>query len=398
MQDEYNKGHFNEYIKKIIKSIDIIKNIQNKYRTNPLKRDWSPWTPICEGCGKIITPRVRFTPEGLAKYKCEDYAFETMVAKGCNHKAVADPLKDEGKLVWKSEWAAQWARWNICSEGAGKEYQVPNSAFWINSEIVESVLNYPSPEPIFYEHILVDGEKMSASLGNVIYPKDWLQVANPQILRFFYNKRLMMTRSFSWKELPNLYEEYDNAASIYKGDFNLENEKESAHLKRMLELSNKENSIDPPLNLSFTHAAIVAQTFSDPKHIIANLKKTGHFDSKYEKQILQRISKASEWVRLYASEEYRFVVQTEVSPTIISSLSTEQKKAIKHFNTLLSQKSWKEKELFSEVYEMCKTINIKPKDFFKAAYLILLNKEQGPRLIPFVLALGERATNLFDKI
>ncbi|HLG23762.1 MAG TPA: lysine--tRNA ligase, partial [Candidatus Nanoarchaeia archaeon] len=204
MRDEYKKGTFNEYIKKILEKIDDVREIQNRYRTNPLKKNWSPWTPICENCGKIVTPHVLGFENGIVKYVCNDYEFESALAKGCGHKGENDPLKGNGKLLWKSEWAAQWARWQVVSEGAGKEYQVPNSAFWINGEIVEKVLDYPMPEPIFYEHLTIDNQKMSASLGNVVYPKDWVEVAPTEILRLFYNKRLMTTRSFSWKDLPIL--------------------------------------------------------------------------------------------------------------------------------------------------------------------------------------------------
>ncbi|MBI2145065.1 lysine--tRNA ligase, partial [Candidatus Woesearchaeota archaeon] len=177
MQDEYGKGNFNDYISRLLDSTKLLREIQNKHRTNPLKDDWSPWTPVCESCGKIVTPRVKFTEDKKVTYVCKDYLFETTVAKGCNHKGEADPLKDAGKLAWKSEWAAQWARWGIATEGAGKEYQVPGSAFWINAEICERILDFPSPEPIFYEHLTIDGVKMSASLGNVVYPRQWLEVA-----------------------------------------------------------------------------------------------------------------------------------------------------------------------------------------------------------------------------
>ena len=44
MRDEYKKGSFNPYIKKIMEKIEIVKEIQNRYRTNPLKKGWSPWT------------------------------------------------------------------------------------------------------------------------------------------------------------------------------------------------------------------------------------------------------------------------------------------------------------------------------------------------------------------
>lgn len=396
--EEYSKGSFRPFIKKILENISTIRDIQNKQRTNALKNDWSPWRAICSNCGKLITAQARITEDGKAVYTCRDYSFETTTAKGCGHRGETNPLKDEGKLAYKSEWAAQWAFWNVTSEGAGKEYIVPNSAFWINAEICEKVLDFPAPEPFFYEHIMIDGVKMSASLGNVVYPKQWLDAATPQLLRFFYNKRLMMTRSFSWKELPQLYDDYDNVAAIYAGKVKLDNEKESNHLKRLYEISNRKGSPEKPIELSFAHASMLAQTFDDEKSIIASLKKTGQYSKEVEKQLLERIAKAAEWIKRYAPEEYRFEVKEDVSDDVKKKLTPQQKKALKEFAAMLKSKEWQEKDLFNGIYELCKKNEVKPKEFFQAAYLALLGKEQGPRLAPFVLTLGEKAIKLFEKV
>ncbi len=398
MSEEYKKSSFTPQIKKILANVDKIREIQNKHRTNPLKKDWSPWRVICENCGKSMTAQAKITEDGKAVYRCKDYTFETTVAKGCGHKAESNPLKDDGKLAFKSEWAAQWDFWQVTCEGAGKEYQVPNSAYWINQEISESVLDFPGPEPFFYEHLFIDGTKMSASLGNVIYPKGWLQVATPELLRFFYNKRLMMHRTFSWRELPHLYDEYDEAAKIFAGQVKVDNEKEEVHLKRQFEISNKRKAAGKPLEMSFIHASMIAQTFKDDKSIISNLKKTGQYEKSVEKELLERVAKASEWVKLYAPEEYKFEVKENVSEDMKKKLSPQQKKAISKFAKLLKSKSWKQKELINETKKIFESEKLKPNEFFEAAYLVLLGKEKGPRLVPFVLTLGDKAVNLFEQI
>src|SRR3989344_1029688 len=202
MRKLYKEKEFLKIAKKVLDYAPAVVEIQNKYRENPLPKTWSPWAPICEGCGKIATPKVISFKDGIVSYRCDDYNFQKTMAKGCGHKGTSDPMKGEGKLMWKSEWAAQWAYFRVVAEGAGKEYQVPGSAFWVNAEICEQVLEFPMPEPIFYEHLMIDNVKMSASLGNVVYPRDWLEGASPELLRYYYNKRLMRQRSFSWKLLP----------------------------------------------------------------------------------------------------------------------------------------------------------------------------------------------------
>jgi len=397
MREEYKKGSFNPYIKKIIQKVEEIKEIQNKYRTNPLKKGWSPWTPICDNCGKIVTPKISGIDNGIVKYTCEDYKFENSKAVGCGHRGENDPLKGNGKLMWKSEWAAQWARWKVVSEGAGKEYQVPNSAWWVNGEIVEKVLDFPMPVPIFYEHIMIDNVKMSASLGNVVYPRDWLEVASPEILKIFYNKRLMTTRSFSWKDLPNLYDEYDYLSNVYSGKEKIENEKEEAHCKRLYEISCGKKSIES-LKMNFAHATMVAQAFPNEEDAIISLKRTGHYDEKDHKRIFERLHKAKVWVDKYAPEEMKFEVQEEVPKGL--KLSDAQKKGLKKVAELLMEKDFEnDKELFTEFYGIIKELGIKGPEFFKGAYNVLLNKDRGPKLAPFILAIGkEKVAELFSKV
>ena len=398
MREEYKKGSFKPFIKKILEHLDKIIEIQNKYRERKLEPGWSPWSRVCEKCGKIITANVTGFKDGKVQYECRDYQFENTTAKGCGYKGENDPLKFNGKLMWKSEWAAQWALWKVCSEGAGKEYQVPNSAFWVNGEICEKVLDFAMPVPIFYEHIMVDGEKMAASKGNVIYPREWLEVASPELLKFFYNKRLMKTRSFSWRDLPKFYDEFDDLGRIYHGAVKLDNKKEEQHLKRLYQISNPKKILKP-LDMTFSHAVISAQVFPEKKDIVASLKKTGHYKKEREKEIFERVEKAKTWLEKYAPEEEKLEIQNDVPKGL--KLSEKQKEALHLVAERLKEKKkkWNEKTLFEEFYKICKDeVKIPPKEFFKAGYLVLLNKERGPKLANFVLTLGEKAIGLFEKV
>ncbi len=396
MREEYKKGHFKKYIKKILENTEKIREIQNRYRTTKLEKGYSPWKPICENCGKIVTPHITNFSEGIVKYWCKDYDFETTTAKGCGHKGENDPLEGNGKLLWKSEWAAQWSRWEVACEGAGKEYQVPNSAFWVNGEIVEKVLDFPMPVPIFYEHIMINNQKMSASLGNVVYPKDWLEVAPAELLRLFYNKRLMTTRSFSWTDLPKLYDEFENYRKVYLGKTKLENKKEQQHKKRLFEVSILGKS-EKPIDIGFSHAAIVTQISPNEEDIVKNLEKTGHYKKTDHKRIFEMLHKAKIWLKKYAPEDMKFTVQEKPAKEL--KLSKEEKEALKMLVESLKKKDFDEKALFEEFYNICKKANVNNKDFFRAAYNILLNKDRGPRLAPFILALGkEKVIELFGKI
>lgn len=405
MREEYKKGNFREYIKILIENSKQIAEIQNKYRREPLSDTWSPWTPICKNCGKIITPKVLGFDGKKVKYICQDYQFETTVARGCGYEGEADPLNDDGKLMWKSEWASQWKHWKVCSEGAGKEYQVPGSAFWINAEICEKILGYPAPEPIFYEHITIDGEKMSASKGNIVYPADWLEVADAEVLRFFYNKKLMKTRSFSWKDLPRLYDDYDKHAKVFFGLDKLENEHESRQMKRLYEVS----QIRVPKNIMplipYDFASVIGQISSPEEGLgiaINLLKSTGHIttelDEVGEEYLKNRLLLAKNWVEKYADESAKISINSSVSEEMKAKLDENMLGALRDLTKAITS-SETDKELYNKFYEICKARGIETKDFFKAAYNILISKDQGPRLAPFIFAIGkERAKAILEMV
>ena len=385
MHDEYEKGSFRPYIKAMLDNLEGVIEIQNKYRDNPLPAGWSPFTPICKNCGKVITPRLKGFDGKIASYKCMDYSFETTTAIGCGHEGEMDPLEDPGKLMWKGEWAAQWARWQVSSEGAGKEYVVPSSAWWVNAEIVERIHGFPMPVPIFYEHILIDGQKMSASVGNVVYPKDWLFVAPANLLRFFYNKKLMKTRSFSFGELPKLYDDYDTHARVYHGEEEIQNEKERAHMKRLYEVS-QVSHLENPVPLPFPHASVVSQIFSGEASIVASLKRSGHYSEKDHQKIMERLALAKKWAEEYAPEESRINLDVDVEE-VRSLLDTAQKEFLKELTEWLEEKDRGAEEIHEKIYRTAKESEIPLKKAFIAIYLSILGANKGPRASTLIASL-----------
>jgi len=394
MREEYRAGRFNKYIKALIGGIETLKGIINKQRREPLAETWSPWQPICENCGKIMTPAVQSLEDGKVHYVCRDYRFEKSLARGCGHRGVNDPLKGEGKLVWKSGWAAQWARWGVSSEGAGKEYEVPGSAFWINGEIAERVLGFPEPMPIFYEHLIIDGQKMSASLGNVVYPRDWLEVAPPELLRFLYNKKLMKTRSFTWLGLPALYNEYDSYGRVYFGQEKPKNPKEAKHIKRLYEISQirKPSKVQ---RVPFDFAAMVSSVFGEEQfgQALKVFRESGHLRKPGPPDIRalkQRLGHARRWAELYGGEEYRIRVTESPEPRVLKGLSREQRAGLRELGEGLSGRALREEELYNMFWEIARKHGLAAPRFFEAAYRVLINRDSGPRLAPFILAIGQK--------
>ncbi|MBW2977013.1 hypothetical protein KY347_06215, partial [Candidatus Woesearchaeota archaeon] len=174
----------------------------------------------------------------------------------------------------------------------------------------------------------------------------------------------------------------------------LENKKEEQHIKRLFEISHgKEIS---PAGISISHAAMVAQISPNDDDIVKSLEKTGHYDKKFEEMVFNRIQKAKVWLEKHAPEDVKFTLQDEVSGDL--KLSAKEKEALHIAAKALKEKEWDEKTLFEEFYNICKKTEIKNTDFFRAAYNVLLNKDRGPKLAPFILAVGkEKVVGLFEK-
>jgi lysyl-tRNA synthetase class 1 len=298
--------------------------------------------------------------------------------------------------MYKSELASQWYHWQVCSEGFGKEYIVPGSAFWINAEIVERIFRFPMPVPIFYEHLVVDGKKMSASVGNVVYPADWLKVATPELLRLLFLKDPMRVRDFRWSDIPRLMEEYERLEEVYYGKRSVKNEREKSNLTRLFQLIQvRPLPKEKPFRISFDFACMLVQILPKEKRlekVLEILRKAQHVKklSEEERVLLEKtLQKAENWVDLRAPENMKIKVLESVSDEVKSRLSEEQKAALKELGEFLKEDR-RDEEIREEIAKISERLKILPPKIFEAAYTVLIGKPFGPRLIPFIQSLDKK--------
>jgi lysyl-tRNA synthetase class 1 len=400
--DSYKKGDFYPYIKLAFEKIDIIREVLNKNRTTPLPELWSPWKPVCDNCGKLITTRIIDLEGDIVKYECKDYSFKEFgqkaytKVKGCGNKGNSDIKKGNGKLLWKIEWAAEWPLWKINFEGAGKEHYMPGGSFWNAGEICEKVYNWPEPHPGEneiqpYEYILVDGEKMSASKGNVVATWEWPKFAPPEILRMLLLKRPNKTRGFSYQKIPELVDEFDELKEVYYDLKKIENDKELRNLKRLYENSITEDEDHYIPNVSFGYLALISQMI--PKSTTENFEKvieilinTEHLEKvndEVRQRVIERLKRAENWMEKYGPDEDKVELLKKVPSEIIEKLSEEQKSSLIELSEFI-RTDFKREEMWDKIRSTAEKYGIKPGKVFQAAYLVLLGKIRGPRLIPFI--------------
>ncbi|MBN2202842.1 MAG: lysine--tRNA ligase [Candidatus Aenigmarchaeota archaeon] len=405
---EYRAGNFSKWIKLVFENLDGVREILDKGRRVPLAKNWVPWKPVCQNCGKLMTTRVTDFDSNSVKYVCEDYQFQPYGEKaytklsGCGFKGDSD-MKN-GKLLWRVEWGMLWAYWKVNFEGAGKEHFMPSGSFWSAGEIAEKIFDWPEPYPGEnyiqpYEYLTISGKKMSASVGNVVATWDWPSFAPPQVLRLLFLKKPNRVRDFSYEYIPKYMDEFYKLQRVYFGKEEDDKEEFSRRLYLMSEVSVPDKM---PAQIPFDYAAMVAQMVPEEGRIekaVQIFRATKHLGEKYDAKALGKmLDMAKEWSDRYGGPSYKINLQDNPPADVVESLTDNQKSAIRKLVKALDR-DMTEDELYAKIFEIIKESDISSKGFFKAIYTILIGRPYGPRLAQFILIIGRnRIRKILEKI
>ena len=177
--------------------------------------------------------------------------------------------------------------------------------------------------------------------------------------------------------------ELDELEDIYFGRKKITDEMERAKLtglyKYCWHLKPPEKpSIHVPYNL-LVYLAKIAPKGKEKEFIIEKLRDYRYLgkDEKPTENLLKRIEYALNWTRDYAEEIKETAIQ----------LSENEKKAIKGLIETIRREEAAEK-IQNAIFQIAKENGIKPSEFFKTLYMILLGAPRGPRLGPYIIAMG----------
>jgi lysyl-tRNA synthetase class 1 len=342
-----------------------------------------PFFAVCEKCGHLYTTRAyKFDPKtDKVTYKCEGLEIRGKLIAGCGHEGELDIKSGEGKLTWKSEFAARWKALDIRFEAYGKDIA---DSVRINDRICREVLQFEPPSHARYEMFLdKGGKKISKSAGNVFTPQVWFKYGSPQSLLLLMLKRFVGTRTLDVSDIPAYMNEIDYLEDVYFGRKQVA-EKEATRLKGIYQYCYvmkppAKASIHVPYNLmAFLVKMAPKDCLND--YVAEKLQSYGYLQKgqTIDAELQKRVEYALNWTK-----DFEEIKESNVE------LSVTERKAIVELVMKLETEVDAD-AIQNAIFNAAKDNGLKPGAFFKLLYQVLMGAPQGPRLGPYVLAMGKR--------
>ena len=389
-KDAYEKGMLNNEIQILLLNAKKVGEIVKEEVGQERYTEVLPYFPVCGNCGRIYTTKaLEYLPdENKVLYVCEGMEIKGRWIEGCGFKGEADVTRGEGKLSWKGEFAARWKALDIRFEAYGKDIA---DSVRVNDRICREILGCEPPSHAKYEMFLdKSGRKISKSTGNVFTPQVWFRYGSPQSLLLLMLKRFVGTRTIDVTDIPLYMNEMDNLEDLYFGRKTLPDKKELAKLRGLYEYCwalkpPEKPSIHIPYNL-LTFLAKIAPKGKEIDFIVEKLRGYGYLqkDQQADEDLKKRIGYALNWMQDFE----------EIRETTIA-LNGDARKAILELIEVLKAENEAEK-IQNAIFNTAKKHGLQPSNFFKTLYTILIGVPQGPRLGPYILAMGKQ--NVIDAL
>jgi lysyl-tRNA synthetase class 1 len=379
----YRKGLFNEEIKTILLNAKRIGEIMKEEVGQEKFLEALPYFAVCQNCGRIYTTKAyEFLPEeNKVLYKCEGMEVKGRWLEGCGHQGEVDYRKGDGKLSWKGEFAVRWKALDIRFEAFGKEVA---DSVRVNDRICREILNWEPPLHAKYELFLdKSGKRMSKSAGVVFTPQTWFKYGSPQSLMLLMLKRFVGTRALDVMDIPIYMDELNHLEDVYFGKKPAKNEREREKLRGLYTYCfamkpPSEPSVHVPYNL-LTYLAKVAPKGSEEQYLAEKLQVSGYLKQgqTFDESLRKRVEYAFNWTK-----DFEEIKETAVT------LTEDEKRAMDELVEILKVENEADK-IQNAVFNTAKKHNLPPAQLFKTVYTILIGVPQGPRLGPYILAMGK---------
>ncbi|WP_166041655.1 lysine--tRNA ligase [Sphingosinicella sp. YJ22] len=371
--DCYNKGHFDEALRQVLRKYDDIMGVMLPTLREERRQTYSPVLPISQVNGKVLQVSVEVidAEAGLIRY----------VEPETGESVEQSILGGGAKLQWKVDWAMRWYALGVDYEMSGKDLI---DSVTQSSKIVR-VLGARPPEGFNYELFLDEnGEKISKTRGNGVTIDEWLTYAPEESLAFYLYREPRKAKQLSFGIIPKAVDEYYQFLAAYPAqewDKRTGNPVHHVHSGKVPEVK---------LPISF---ALLLNIASLPG--VGDAKTIWNFLQRYNPELSPENSPALDQLVGYAVEYgVRFV-----APSLRRRPPSEEEAGLlRQLDEILAgfegEPDWGDEDpavvLQNHVYEVGKAHYGKERlrDWFKVLYETLLGSEQGPRMGSFFALYG----------
>jgi lysyl-tRNA synthetase class 1 len=378
--DTYKQGLLKDQIHTILQNSSKIGDKISELVGQEKYQKYLPYFPVCANCNRLYTAEATeyISDEKKVKYTCHDTEIGSKIVKGCGHIGEADIGKDLGKLAWKVEFAARWAAFDIRFEAYGKDIM---DSVKVNDWVADEILEFPHPHHVKYEMFLdKGGKKISKSLGNVITAQKWLEFGTPKSILLLLYKRITGARELGFDDITSLMAEYNELEDIYFGRIKVDNQAKLVKSKGLFEYV---NLLNPPKQSS-THVNY---------RLVVELTKI--FKENRGERVMKKLldygviknpeSEIEKLIVLAGNFSDEFDEQEKIKV----DLDDTTKNALKLLVDALKGDDELE-DIQNTIYQIAKSNDVQPKDFFKILYQIILGTSRGPKIGPFIADIGRK--------
>lgn len=377
----YEKGMFAEAIDLCFKKREEIIRILHDISGRESKETYSPYNPLCKKCGRFANPIFDTYSYPTVEYQCS-----------CGNRGTADIRKGDGKLTWRLEWPAKWMVFGTSAEPFGKDHAAAGGSYDTGKAIAENIYGIKAPYPIPYEFVQLKGVgQIHKSTGSPVTGMDAINMTPPEVVNYLF-LRVNPSRAIDYdpgKGVLDMADEYDRMERLFfAGEFT-EAEENSVRAYEIAQHNHVPEKL--PLQIPYRHLVSVAQmagTFEDVLKILGRTTDLSEVSGEDMKRLKRRVECVRYWLNGFAPDSEKFSVYPTIPPG--TELTMGDRAFFQKLVERMNDANWNAETISQIISDTGKESAIGLKEGFKVIYRVLIGKNAGPRLGPFLASMDRQ--------
>ncbi|MCL2145843.1 MAG: lysine--tRNA ligase, partial [Methanomassiliicoccaceae archaeon] len=339
------------------------------------------YAPICKECGRFANPIFDSYSYPTIEYTCT-----------CGCRGTADIRKGDGKLTWRLEWPAKWKIFGTSAEPFGKDHAAAGGSYDTGKRIVEEIYGGKAPYPINYEFVQLKGVgQMHKSTGSSVSGLDAINMTPPEVLNYLF-LRVNPNKAIDYDSglgVLDMADEHDRMERLFFAGGYTEAEENSVRAYEIAQHNHVPKEL--PLQIPYRHLVNVAQMADDFEGVLEVLGRTIDMSGASDedmKRLRRRVGCVRFWLNGFAPDQVKF----SVYPTIPqgAELTMGDKAFFQKLVERMNDANWEAEAISQIISDTGKESPIGLKTGFKVIYRVLIGKEAGPRLGPFLASMDKQ--------